>query len=260
MLKEIVSNKQRRLDSLDRESWETRLRSMLQERPPVVSFNNAIKGKDRPALIAEFKRRSPSAGTINESIDPVEQSIIYEESGASAVSVLTEEDFFGGSLGDISSIRSAIHLPILRKDFIIESLQILEARAFGSDAVLLIVGILNSQTLKTLLEQADRYDMDCLCEVHSEFEIETALSCGARIIGINNRDLNTFEIDLNVTRRLRRKIPGNITVVSESGVRTPEDFEFIASCGVDAVLVGTGLMEARSVSRRIADLKKWPSK
>jgi indole-3-glycerol phosphate synthase len=260
MLKEIVSTKKKRLDAVDRERWEMRLRSMLQRTPPVISFMNAIAGKEKPSLIAEYKKRSPSAGTINVSIDPVEQAIRYEKGGAAAVSVLTEEDYFGGCLDDISSIKSAVRLPILRKDFLIDPLQILEARAFGSDAVLLIVGILDEKTLKTLLRESGRHNMDCLCEVRSEAEIDKALSCGARIIGINNRDLNTFEIDLDVTKRLRRKIPENIVVVSESGIRTPEDFAFIMSCGVDAVLVGTELMRARDVSGKIAEITKCPLK
>ncbi len=254
MLKEIVSTKKKRLEAINRERWEIQLRSMLPKTPPVISFIDAITGKDKPALIAEFKRRSPSAGTINDSVDPVEQAILYEKSGASAVSVLTEEDYFGGRLDDIGRIKSAVRLPILRKDFIIDPLQILETRALGAEAVLLIAGILDFRILKTLLEEADRHNLDCLCEVHSEAEIDMALSCGARIIGINNRDLKTFKIDLDVTKRLRPKIPENITVVSESGIHTPEDVAFIRQCGVDAILVGTELMKAGDVSRKIVEI------
>jgi indole-3-glycerol phosphate synthase len=205
-------------------------------------------------LIAEFKRRSPSAGTINDLVGPVEQAILYEKSKAAAVSVLTEEDYFGGCLDDIRKIKSAVKLPVLRKDFIIDPVQILEARAFGADAVLLIVGILELKTLKMLLGEADRHNLDCLCEVHSEDEIETALSCGARIIGINNRDLSTFKIDLDVTKRLRQRIPENVTVVSESGIHTPEDVAFVRQCGVDAILVGTELMKAKDVSLKITEI------
>lgn len=254
MLEKIVSTKKRSLGAIDRGRWEDQLRSMLSNIPPVNSFIDAITGNDKPALIAEFKRRSPSAGTINDSVDPVEQAILYEKGGASAVSVLTEEDHFGGRLDDIGKIRSAVGLPILRKDFIFDPLQILEARAAGADAVLLIVGILDFKILKTLLDEAERQDLDCLCEVHSEAEIEMALSCGARMIGINNRNLNTFEIDLDVTKRLRPEIPGNITVVSESGIHTPEDVAFVRRCGVDAILVGTELMKASDVSEKIAEI------
>ncbi|MEE9555446.1 MAG: indole-3-glycerol phosphate synthase TrpC [candidate division Zixibacteria bacterium] len=254
MLKKIVSTKKKRLNALDRESWEIKLRSMLCGNPPVISFSNAIAGQDKPTLIAEFKKRSPSAGAINESIDPIEQAILYERGGASAISVLTEEDYFGGCLDDIRRIKSAVKLPILRKDFIFDPLQILEARAFGADAVLLIVGILDFKPLKTLLKEADHHKMDCLCEVRSEAEIDIALSCGARIIGINNRDLGTFKIDLDVTKRLRRKIPENITVVSESGIHTLEDVAFVRRCGVDAILVGSELMKAPNVSQKIAEL------
>ncbi len=254
MLKKIVSTKKKRLEVINRERWEIQLRSMLPKTPPVISFIDAITGNDKPALIAEFKRRSPSAGIINDSVDPVEQAVLYEKSKAAAVSVLTEEDYFGGCLDDIRKIKSAVRLPILRKDFIIDPVQILEARAFGADAVLLIVGILDLETLKTLLGEADRHNLDCLCEVHSEAEIDKALSCGARIIGINNRDLSTFKIDLDVTKRLRQRIPENITVVSESGIHTPEDVMFVRQCGVDAILVGTELMRADDVSLKITEI------
>jgi indole-3-glycerol phosphate synthase len=254
MLKKIVSKKKKRLEAINRNRWEDQLRSMLSDIPPAISFIDAITGKDKPALIAEFKRRSPSAGAINDLVDPVEQAILYEKGGASAVSVLTEEDYFGGRLDDIGKIKSAVGLPILRKDFIFDPLQILEARAAGADAVLLIVGILDFRILKTLLDEADRHNLDCLCEVHSEAEIDTALSCGARMIGINNRDLSTFEIDLDVTKRLRPAIPENITVVSESGIHTPEDVAFVRRCGVDAILVGTELMKARDVSGKIGEI------
>lgn len=258
MLEKIVSAKKRRLGAVDRRRLETQLRSMLYDSPPVIPFANAITGKDKLSLIAEFKRRSPSAGTINDSVDPADQALLYEKGGASAVSVLTEEDYFGGRLDDIRMIKSAVKLPVLRKDFIIDPLQILEARASGADAILLIVGILDIRIFATLLEEADRYNLDCLCEVHSEDEIETALSCGARIIGINNRDLSTFKIDLDVTKNLRPKIPENITVVSESGIHTPEDVAFVRQCGVDAILVGTELMRANDVSLKITEIMGCP--
>lgn len=258
MLEEIVSAKKRRLGAVDRKRLEIQLRSVLHDSPPVIPFANAITGKDKPSLIAEFKRRSPSAGTINDSVDPVEQAVLYEKSKAAAVSVVTEEDYFGGCLDDIRKIKSAVRLPILRKDFIVDPVQILEARAFGADAVLLIVGILDLETLKTLLGEADRHNLDCLCEVHSETEIDKALSCGARIIGINNRSLNTFKIDLDTTKHLRPKIPENITVVSESGIHTPEDVAFVRQCGVDAILVGTELMRADNVSLRITEIMGCP--
>jgi indole-3-glycerol phosphate synthase len=260
MLEKIVSAKKRRLGAVDRRRLKTHLRSVLHDSPPVIPFANAFTGKDKPSLIAEFKRRSPSAGTINDSVDPVEQALLYEKGGASAVSVLTEEDYFGGRLDDIKMIKSVVKLPVLRKDFIIDPLQILEAKASGADAILLIVGILDHKTLKMLLEEANRYNLDCLCEVHSEDEIDTALSCGARIIGINNRSLNTFEIDLDVTKHLRPMIPENITVVSESGIHTPEDVSFVRQCGVDAILVGTELMRADDVSLKIREIMGCPPK
>lgn len=258
MLEEIISKKKKRLETINRERWEMKLRSILPRSHPVISFIDAITCKDKPALIAEFKRRSPSAGAINDSVDPVEQALLYEKGGASAVSVLTEEDYFDGRLDDIKMIKSAVRLPVLRKDFIIDPLQVLETRASGADAILLIVGILDHKMLKTLLGEANHYNLDCLCEVRSEDEIETALSCGARIIGINNRSLITFEINLDVTKHLRPKIPENITVVSESGIHTPEDVSFVRQCGVNAILVGTELMKADDVSLKIAEIMGCP--
>lgn len=254
MLDKIIAAKKRKLDSVNRDVWEAGLREMLENPLPAASFADALVRNNKIALIAEFKRKSPSMGMINDTIDPTKQAILYEKGGASAVSVLTEEDYFGGNLDDISRIKSTVNLPVLRKDFILDPIQVLEAKAYGADAVLLIVKILGKGMLQSLLGEAKRYELDCLCEIHAEAEIDIALSCGAQIIGINNRDLNTFKIDLDVTRRLRPRIPQDIIVVSESGIHSAEDVEIVRDSGVDAILVGTELMQADDVSEKISEI------
>ena len=254
MLDKIISAQKRRLDSRRRDNWEAGLREKLENPLPAVSFADALIKENKISLIAEFKRKSPSMGTINDTVDPTKQAVLYEKGGASAVSVLTEEDYFGGNLDDISRIKSTVNLPVLRKDFILDPIQILEAKAYGANAVLLIVTIVGKMTLCSLLGEAKRYELDCLCEVHTEDEIDIALSCGARIIGINNRDLDTFKIDLDVTRRLRPRIPSDIIVVSESGIHSAEDVRIVRDSGVDAILVGTELMRAEDVSGKISEI------
>ena len=214
-----------------------KLEIMLSDPLPEFSFRKAIARPGRLNLIAEFKRKSPSLGDINLTADPAVQSKLYRKNGASAISVLTEEDYFNGRLDDIRLIKSKVLLPVLRKDFIIDPMQITEARAFGADAVLLIIQILDPEQLNNLYLEAQKLNLDCLFEVNSEDDIEKAISIGAKIIGINNRDLKTLKIDLNTTKRLRRKIPPGITVVSESGIRNSKDALFIHSCGLNAVLV-----------------------
>lgn len=254
MLKKIVEAKMKRLEAIPRKSWQKKLDSMLADNPPINSFKRAISARQKLALIAEFKRKAPSAGTFNLKADPVKQANLYRQGGASAISILTEEDFFGGRLDDISLIKSNVDLPVLRKDFILDPLQMKEARAFGADAVLLIVKILGREQLHSLLNKAGSLRLNCLCEVHSEEEIKIALDCGADIIGINNRNLETFNIDLNATRDLMPNIPEEITVVSESGIHNAADARFLRSCGVDAILVGAELMSASDVSQKAREL------
>jgi indole-3-glycerol phosphate synthase len=207
------------------------------------SFRGALS---RPgiAVIAEFKRRSPSAGTLREKADLQQIVSAYELGGASALSVLTEGPNFGGSLEDLSAARGFCQLPILRKDFIVDDYQLLEARAVGADAVLLIVAALQPDELASLHDRARALDLDVLVEVHDRDELRTALGLGAELIGINNRDLRDFSVDVGRTTSLMGEIPSGVTVVSESGIVTAGQLRSLQEQGVDAVLVGESLMRS----------------
>ena len=201
---------------------------------------------DQLALIAEVKKASPSAGVIVESFDPVAIAKNYARAGADAISILTDEQFFQGHLSYLASIREAVKAPLLRKDFILEEIQIAQSAAAGADAILLIVAALAQEKLVALLETAETYLLDALVEVHTLEELDRALETNARIIGINNRDLGTFEVDLGTTETLSEEVPPEIVLVSESGIRTAEDLARIRACGVDAVLIGEALMRGQS--------------
>ena len=202
--------------------------------------------KGKVALIAEVKKASPSAGVIVESFDPVAIAKNYARAGVEAISVLTDERFFQGHLDYLQKIREAVPQPLLRKDFILDPLQIMEAAAACADAILLIVAALKQEELVRLLETALLYQLDVLVEVHTLEELERALETEAQIIGINNRNLATFEVDLGVTEKLSEEVPDEIVLVSESGIRTAEDLARIKACGVDAVLIGEALMRGQT--------------
>ena len=204
------------------------------------------RGPGQLALIAEIKKASPSAGVIVESFDPLAIARNYARAGVDAISILTDEQFFQGHLSYLQLVREAVPQPILRKDFILDPLQIMESAAAGADAILLIVAALQQEELVALLEEASLYQLDVLVEVHTLAELDRALETDARIIGINNRNLATFEVDLAVTEKLSEEVPKEIVVVSESGIRTAEDLARIKACGVDAVLIGEALMRGQS--------------
>ena len=227
----------------------------LAQRVP-RDFAAALRG-DGIQLIAEVKKASPSRGVIRHDFNPVEIAHIYAGNGASAISVLTEARYFQGSLDHLKAIRTALEdngLPLLRKDFIYDSYQVYESRACGADALLLIVALLDPQQLAGLLRLSHEMGMACLVEVHNEAEVEAALSSGAGIIGINNRNLNTFAVDLAVTRRLRPLIPPDRTVVSESGIKNRSDIARLREWGVNAVLVGESLMSAPDIAAKMREL------
>ena len=206
-------------------------------------FRSALQSaNEKLAVIAEIKKASPSAGVIAKSFDPVEMAKNYERSGANAISVLTDTKFFQGSLQDLVKVREAVSVPLLRKDFILDEIQIAESAANGADAILLIVAALEQKQLIELLRAAVTYQLDALVEVHTRQELNRALEAGAKIVGINNRDLTTFDVDLAVTEQLCRDVPDEIVLVSESGIKTPQDVARVKACGVDAVLVGEALM------------------
>lgn len=212
-------------------------------------------GTNPLSVIAEVKKGSPSAGTIAADFDPVQIAIDYEAAGADAISVLTDERYFQGHLSYLSRIREAVGLPLLRKDFIIHEVQIHEAVVAGADAILLIVAALPQADLVHLLEVAHGYPLDVLVEVHDAEEMERALDTPARIIGINNRNLKTFEVSLETTERLSEEIGPDQILVSESGIKTAEDANRVRECGADAILVGEALMRAPDKAARVREFK-----
>jgi indole-3-glycerol phosphate synthase len=220
-------------------------------------FREALSGP-QIAVIAEFKRRSPSAGALRESADVIEMARAYERAGARAMSVLTEEAHFGGSLEDLRAARAACGLPVLRKDFIVDAYQLYEARAAGADAVLLIVAALGATELERLHGLARELELDVLVEVHDAQELSRALAVGGEVIGINNRDLRDFSVDVERTFALLEGMPAGVTVVSESGISGPEQLERLHRAGVAAVLVGETLMRAADPEQALRALKSYP--
>lgn len=230
------------------------LKSKISELPPTISLGNAISKTDEISLIAEVKKASPSKGIIREDFDPVKIARIYEESLASAISVLTDKAFFQGDLEYLTLIREAVKIPILRKDFIIDEFQIYEGRAYGADAILLIVSILDKTQLAEYQHLAYELGLESLIEVHSEKEVERAIYADADIIGINNRDLSTFETNIDTTAHLIKLIPDDKIVVSESGISTRDDLSALKDQGVDAVLIGETLMKSDDIGSKIREL------
>ena len=242
ILASIVRSKRAELEHL--RARASALEAAAGEAPPVRGLRSALARKDVVSLIAECKRRSPGAGPIRPELDAAELTRGYQDAGASALSVLTDGPFFGGSLDDLDVVRRATTIPILRKDFTLDPLHVLEARAAGADAVLLIVRILDDVMLARLHAEAKGLGLGVLVEVHEARELDRALEVGAEVIGINNRDLATFTTDLATTERLVERLPADVVVVSESGIRTRADVERLGAAGVDAILVGESLLRA----------------
>ena len=256
ILERIVADNRLELETKKRSLPLEELKRVALEQPPPLDFASALCG-DRIQLIAEVKKASPSRGIIRPDFDPVEIAQTYASNGASAISVLTEARYFHGSLNHLKDISNALgnkRLPLLRKDFIHDPHQVYESRAYGADSLLLIVAILTPEKLAALLRLSHELNMSCLVEVHNEAELEIALRSGARVIGINNRDLTTFTVDLTTTERLRPLIPPDRLVVSESGIKERSDMEKLKKCGVDAVLVGESLMSAPDIATRMKEL------
>jgi indole-3-glycerol phosphate synthase len=230
---------------------------MLQERPLFQalrrSFAKSLEG-NRRHIIAEVKRASPSKGLIRGDFDPVEVARQYADNGASALSVLTEERFFQGSLFALEQIRGAVSVPLLRKDFICDRYQLFEARGFGADAVLLIAAVLSPAQLEDLRQEARALELEVLVEVHTGEELERALASGARIVGINNRDLRTFTVDLATTERLAPAVPPGVVVVCESGIESAAQIRRFEKLGVRAFLVGETLMRAADPGAKLREL------
>jgi indole-3-glycerol phosphate synthase len=231
----------------------TQQKPLDSARDKPLDFAEALRGKG-VKLIAEVKKASPSKGVLCTDFNPVELAQTYERNGAAAISVLTEEKYFLGKLDYLTEIREKVNVPLLRKDFIFDEYQIYESAAYGADAILLITAMLDKDTLEEFLKISKDLKLSCLVEVHNEEELFKAMLAGAEIIGINNRDLNTFKTDTNTTRRLKMLIPQENIVVSESGISSRDDMKKMKECKVNAVLVGEALVTAQDVPAKMKEL------
>ena len=253
ILERIVHHKLHELVESSRRLPAASLESVLDRAPDIRSFRNALTRKT-PAVIAEIKRASPSAGLIRKDFHPVQIAGEYCDSGAAALSVITEVHHFRGGLEILASLRWNTKLPLLRKDFLVDSYQILEARHAGADAVLLIAALLNDATLIKMRMEAERYGMEALIEVHNEPELHRALDAGATLIGVNNRDLRSFEVSLDVSLNLARMLPQNVVAVAESGIQTADDVRRLSEAGYRGFLVGESLMRSPSPGTALTQL------
>jgi indole-3-glycerol phosphate synthase len=250
-LKQILDEKEREVERLKRKGKLGKGKDSL---PPVRDFKGALSAPGKINLIAEIKFASPSAGVIRENMDPLFVGRVYEEAGAGAISLLTDQKFFGGDLKHLPILKEAISLPILRKDFIVNEIQIEESFLWGADAILLIARILTTEQLKRFLKICRTFGMEALTEIHDRKDLDKAVACGAEIIGINNRDLDTFEISLNTTLQLAPLIPKGHIRVSESGINTGADVHLLKQKGIQAILVGTSLMQSDNIGEKAREL------
>jgi indole-3-glycerol phosphate synthase len=253
ILDAIVANKRIEVETRKQALPRHQLEERIERLPAPRDFRGELR-REGISLIAEVKRQSPSRGNILPDMDVAHLAVLYEQSGARAVSVLTDHKFFGGSLDDLTKVHTQTKLPCLRKEFIIDPYQIYEARAAGAAAVLLIVRILSDEELRGLHSLCRTLEMSALVETHTEDEILRAIDCGAHIIGINNRDLDTLEIDLGTTLRLKKRVSGGHTLVSESGIHTRRDVQMLEDGGVDAILVGESILTSENIGGKIREL------
>ncbi len=254
ILDRIVATKRDEIARAKAEMPEGALRERLAAAPPPRDFFAALSGPGPIRLVAEVKKASPSKGVIREDFDPVAIAAAYKRHGAACISVLTDETYFQGSLEYLRAIRAAVALPVLRKDFVIDPYQVAEARAAGADAVLLIAECLDDDSLGRLHDAVVELGMTPLVEIYEPTNLPRVLKVGARLIGVNNRNLHTFEVDLEHTLRLRQEIPGDRAVVGESGIRTRRDVERLEAAGVQAMLVGESLMAEPDVGAAVDEL------
>ncbi|MCI3920295.1 indole-3-glycerol phosphate synthase TrpC [Paenibacillus sp. TRM 82003] len=255
-LDKIVAVKKQEIERLRERTSVAALEKSIAAMPATLGFRQAlVERANRPVgLIAEVKKASPSKGLIRPDFDPVELAKAYESAGADCLSVLTDEQFFQGSNAYLSAVREAVRVPLLRKDFTIDTLHIYEARAIGADAILLIAAILTKDEMKRFLDEASALGLDAIVEVHNRTELDAALELGADLVGINNRDLHTFVTDLAVTEQLLQAIPKDRYVISESGLSKPQDIERVSAAGARAVLVGEHFMRQPDVSEAVGAL------
>lgn len=257
-LARIVAHKQEEVRRAKQKFSFADLEQRARAQSPARDFRQALLTGSSVAVIAELKKASPSAGVLREDFDPQQLAQNYAANGAAALSVLTDENFFQGHLDYLNQARTVCSLPALRKDFIIDSYQIAEARAFGADAVLLIVAILDARQLVELFTLAKELGMHALIEVHDAREIEIAITAGAEIIGINNRDLQTFSVSLATSEKLAARIPASCVRVAESGIASRSEVEQLAGCGMDAVLVGSHFMRQPDPGKALSDFVGVP--
>ncbi len=256
ILDEIVSKKRERLAEAKAQISLSEIKAKISETEKPRDFKAAIKrnANEKIKLIAEIKKASPSKGVIRKNFNPEEIAAIYEKKQASAISVITEEDFFQGELAFLPMVKKITQKPLLRKDFIFDEYQIYESRLNRADAILLIAAILEKNQASEYLHLAKELGLSVLFEVHDHKELETALSVNADIIGINNRNLKTMKIDMNTTFNLKKEIPSGKIIVSESGIKTKDDIKKLNEAGIDAVLIGTSFMEAENIEQKIDEL------
>jgi indole-3-glycerol phosphate synthase len=253
-LKEVILEKQRSLKEAKRRYPEEELRLKLEEPHIYRPFKAGIAGAGRLHIIAELKKASPSKGILREDFDPIQLSRLYQNAGASAISILTEEKYFLGKLAYLNQVRKIVHLPILRKDFIFEPYQLYESKFFGADCVLLIAELLKNNRISEFLSLAKRLELDCLVEVHSLDQLKYALDEGSSVIGINSRNLHTLEIDKKLISLLAKHVPEDKVVVAESEIRTHRDYLNYKKLNVNALLIGSALMKAGNIADKIKEI------
>jgi len=257
ILKEIIAKKKEKILLAKQQFSEEDLKARIQDIPSTRHFIETISKPKQISLIAEIKKQSPSRGIIRQDFNLQEIARIYQESGVQAISVLTEEDYFGGNIAYINEVKNIASCPILRKDFILEPYQVYESRFYGADAILLIADLLSKEKLSELMQIAQGVGLACLVEIHDEKELKKVLSLKAPLIGINNRNLHTLELDFKITEKLFPLIPKDQAVVVESGIKSYQDVLFLKILGVSAVLIGQALMEAPDIKNKIEELMGW---
>jgi len=256
VLKKIAAYKADELAALRDEISIEELREIARDQAPARGFAKAIQSTDGPALICEIKKASPSKGIIREDFDPVAIAKAYEAGGATCLSVLTDGPGFMGSPAIFKTVRGVTTLPLLRKDFMLDPIQIAESRAMGADAILVILAMIDDDTARALMEEAAALGMDALVETHDESEIDRAIGLGASLIGVNNRDLRTFETSLDTFGRLAGRVPKGATLIAESGIFTRDDINRLAKDGAQGYLIGESLMRQADVTTATSDLRR----
>lgn len=259
ILDEILAHKRTEVEAARRTTPVEALRDAALRRPPGPGFARTLRpspGEAAPRLIAEIKKVSPARGALNPDMDVAGMARLYESAGAAAISVLTDERYFKGHLNDLRAVRGAVSLPVLRKDFVLDHYQLVEARAAGASAALLIAGAFPDpmSALRLLIDSARDLQLDCLVEVHDERELDAALEAGAEVIGVNNRNLKTFEISLEVTERLAPRVPRDRVLVSESGISSADDVRRVQAAGAHAILAGSAIVSAPDPAAKITEL------